>query len=76
MEGTLEVTISIGEAATELGISTKTLRRWADTGKIKSERSPTGQRRFFLADVKRITPRDLKQLDDHVTINYALCFKS
>lgn len=71
MEGTSEVTISIGDAAAELGISTKTLRRWANSGKIKSERSPTGQRRFFLADIKRITPRDLNKLDDRVTINYA-----
>ncbi|KYC39259.1 transposase [Scytonema hofmannii PCC 7110] len=71
MESTSEVTISIGDAAKELGVSTKTLRRWADSGKIKSERSPTGQRRFFLADIKRITPRDLKQLDERITINYA-----
>jgi len=54
-----------------LGVSTKTLRRWADSGKIKSERSPTGQRRFFLADIKRITPRELDRLDDRITINYA-----
>ena len=65
------MTISIGDAAKELGISTKTLRRWTDTGKIKFERSPTGQRRFFLADIKRITPRDFNQLDDRITINYA-----
>ena len=65
------MTVSIGDAAKELGVSTKTLRRWADSGKIKSERSPTGQRRFFLADIKRITPRDLKQLDERITINYA-----
>ncbi|MBE9161828.1 IS607 family transposase [Microcoleus sp. N3A4] len=71
MENTSEVTVSIGDAAKELGVSTKTLRRWADSGKIKSERSPTGQRRFFLADIKRITPRDLKQLDERITINYA-----
>jgi len=66
-----EVTISISDAAKELGISTKTLRRWADAGKIRAERSPTGQRRFFLADIKRITPRELNQLDDRITINYA-----
>lgn len=66
-----EVTVSIGDAAKELGISTKTLRRWADSGKIRSERSPSGQRRFFLADIKRITPRELNQLDDRITINYA-----
>jgi excisionase family DNA binding protein len=71
MENMSEVTISIGDAAKELGISTKTLRRWTDTGKIKFERSPTGQRRFFLSDILRITPRDFNQLDDRITINYA-----
>ena len=71
MENISDVTISIGDAAKELGISTKTLRRWTDTGKIKFERSPTGQRRFFLADILRITPRDFNQLDNRITINYA-----
>ncbi|NER23114.1 MAG: IS607 family transposase [Symploca sp. SIO1C2] len=71
MEGFSEATISIGDAAKELGISTKTLRRWADAGKIKFQRSPTGQRRFFLADIKRITPRNLGHLDERLTINYA-----
>ncbi len=71
MEGTFEVTISIGEAAHVIGVSTKTLRRWADADKIKYERSPTGQRRFYLADIKRITPRDLNQIDERITINYA-----
>jgi excisionase family DNA binding protein len=66
---TPEVTLSIGDAAKELGISTKTLRRWADSGKIRSERSPSGQRRFFLVDIKRITPRELNQLDERITIN-------
>ena len=65
------MTLSIGDAAKELGISTKTLRRWADSGKIRSERSPSGQRRFFLTDIKRITPRELNQLDERITINYA-----
>lgn len=68
---TPEVTMSIGDAAKELGVSTKTLRRWADSGKIRSERSPSGQRRFFLVDIKRITPRELNQLDERITINYA-----
>jgi excisionase family DNA binding protein len=66
-----EMTISIGEAAKELGISVKTLRRWADADKIRSERSPSGHRRFYLSDVKRITPRDLQPLDERITINYA-----
>jgi putative resolvase len=71
MDKSGEMTISIGDAAQQLGVSVITLRRWADSGKIRSERSPSGQRRFFLADIKRITPRDLKQLDDRITINYA-----
>jgi putative resolvase len=71
MEDVQSVTISIGDAAKELGVSVDTIRRWADQGKIRYERAPSGHRRFYLADIKRITPRDLKQLDDRITINYA-----
>jgi putative resolvase len=63
LETQADVTISIAEAAKELGVSTKTLRRWTDTGKIKFERSPTGQRRFYLSDLKQNNPRDLNQSD-------------
>ena len=71
MEDIPDMTISIGDAAKELGISVITLRRWADSGKIRSERSPTGHRRFYLADIKRITPRNLARVDERITINYA-----
>ena len=43
----------------------------SDAPKGAATRTPTGQRRFFLADIKRITPRDLNQLDERITINYA-----
>lgn len=66
-----QLTISIGEAAKELGVSVKTVRRWADADKLRFERSPSGHRRFYLSDIKRITPRDLQQLDERITINYA-----
>ncbi|OBU74870.1 IS607 family transposase [Cylindrospermopsis raciborskii] len=66
-----QMTISIGDTAKELGVSVKTVRRWADSGKLSFERSPSGHRRFYLADIKRITPRDFNQLEDRVTINYA-----
>nr|WP_248277731.1 IS607 family transposase [Brasilonema sp. UFV-L1] len=49
----------------------KTVRRWADAGKLRFERTPSGHRRFHLADIKRITPRDLNQLEERITINYA-----
>jgi excisionase family DNA binding protein len=66
-----EVTISIGDAAKELGVSVKTVRRWSEAGKLKSERSPSGHRRFYLSDIKRITPRDFNHLENRITINYA-----
>src|SRR5919199_295777 len=66
-----EVTVSIGEAAKELGVSVDTVRRWADSQKLKSVRAPSGHRRFYLADLKRLTPRELRQLDERITINYA-----
>jgi len=71
LEAKSKTTISISEASKELGVSTKTLRRWADDGKIKFERSPTNQRRFYLSDIKRIIPRDIDQVDARITINYA-----
>lgn len=71
MEENTELTVSIGEAAKELGVSVKTVRRWADAGKLRFERSPSGHRRFYLSDLKRIVPRDLEVLDDRITINYA-----
>jgi predicted site-specific integrase-resolvase len=30
-----QMTISIGDTAKELGVSVKTVRRWADTGKLR-----------------------------------------
>jgi len=71
MESHSEMTLSIGEAAKQLGVSTKTLRRWADAGKIRYQRSPTGQRRFYLKDIKHITPRNPQPLTHRLTINYA-----
>ena len=66
-----QITISIGDTAKELGVSVKTVRRWADAGKLRFERTPTGHRRFYLADIKKITPRDFRPLEERITINYA-----
>jgi putative resolvase len=41
--------VRIGEAAEALGVSTETVRRWERSGKIASERSPGGQRRYDLS---------------------------
>jgi excisionase family DNA binding protein len=71
MDNQEEMTISIGDAAKELGVSVKTVRRWADAGKIRYERSPSGHRRFYISDVKRLSPRKPEDLDSRITINYA-----
>lgn len=71
MKNIQDVTVSIGEAAKELGVSVDTVRRWADADKLKFVRAPSGHRRFYLTDLKRLTPRELKQLDERITINYA-----
>ena len=47
-----EVTISIGETAKELGVSVKTVRRWADAGKLRYKTEKFGSElilvdRFF-----------------------------
>jgi putative resolvase len=44
--------VSIGRAATELGVSRDTLRRWEAAGKIEVERSASGHRRYDLAQLR------------------------
>lgn len=42
------------EAATILGVSTSSLRRWENEGKLKAIRTPGGQRRFVLEEVEKV----------------------
>jgi molybdopterin-binding protein len=46
--------LRIGEAADALAISTDTLRRWIEDGKVAAERTSGGQRRVSRAEVNRI----------------------
>jgi molybdopterin-binding protein len=48
-------TIRVGKAAELLGVSSDTLRRWEASGKIRTRRSPGGQRLIALADVVRLS---------------------
>lgn len=43
-------------AAQRLGVSTKTLERWLEAGKIKAIKTPGGQRRYDLDSVVSIRP--------------------
>jgi DNA-binding transcriptional MerR regulator len=48
-------TISIGRAALVLGVSTKTVQRWEQMGKLSlAGRTEGGHRRYLLADVERL----------------------
>jgi len=44
----------IGEAADLLGVRVETLRRWEREGKLRTERTPGGQRRIPAAEIARL----------------------
>ncbi len=46
--------LRIGEAASQLGVSPDTLRRWAEAGRVEVELTPGGQRTVSQADVSRL----------------------
>jgi len=61
--------VGIGIAAKELGVSPLTLRRWEKAGKIKSERTLKGHRRYDLASLSGCAKRTEKS--SHTTLIYA-----
>lgn len=46
--------ISIGKAAKMMGVSTQSVRHWADAGKIRYFVTPTKHRRFSLEDINKM----------------------
>ncbi len=44
--------INVGEAASYLGVSAASLRKWSDEGLVAFYRTPGGQRRFSHADLE------------------------
>jgi diguanylate cyclase (GGDEF)-like protein/excisionase family DNA binding protein len=49
-----EQTVPLGEAADALGVSTSTLRRWADSSRIRAVRTAGGHRRFPVSELQRL----------------------
>lgn len=47
-----ESRLSIGEVARMAGVTVATVRNWEKAGKIASIRTPGGQRRFEISDVR------------------------
>ncbi len=48
----MERLVSIGEAASALGVSITTLRRWEASGKLVAEHTAGGHRRYDLAKLR------------------------
>jgi diguanylate cyclase (GGDEF)-like protein/excisionase family DNA binding protein len=46
----------VGDVAATLGVSTNTIRRWTDAGRIAAHRSPGGHRRYLAEDVSALLP--------------------
>jgi len=61
--------VSIGKLAKELGVSRDTLRRWEAAGKISSERTPKGHRRYDLNKILGRFPNSVNS--NRCTVGYA-----
>lgn len=48
------VVVKPGEAARLLGCSTAALAAWADRGVVRVRRLPSGHRRYFWEDIRRL----------------------
>jgi len=57
--------LSVTEAAQLLGVSTKTIRRWENEGRIKTTRTQGNHRRFSVSDLLN------HKQDASLTIAYA-----
>lgn len=52
-----DVPLTTREVARALGVSAATVKRWAETGVLRSVRTPGGHRRFFRADLEQVRGR-------------------
>jgi molybdopterin-binding protein len=50
-------TLTLGDAAREIGVSVDTLRRWDRAGKLRVERDERGRRRVSRAEINRVAPK-------------------
>jgi excisionase family DNA binding protein len=62
--------LTIKEAAKELGVAQETLRRWEAEGKIITERTKGGHRRYDVSKLIGVRPRQ-QQSVSKITIGYA-----
>jgi excisionase family DNA binding protein len=54
VRGAATATMALSDAVDALGVSASTLRRWADSGRVRVVRTAGGHRRFAVDDVRRL----------------------
>lgn len=52
----MSASVSLGDAARELGVSVDTLRRWDTAGKLSTFRDDRGRRRVYRSELDRVRP--------------------
>jgi excisionase family DNA binding protein len=52
--GDMDRWLSPAQASKYLGVSTRTLVRWEDRGRLRSARTPSGHRRYRLSELRRL----------------------
>jgi putative resolvase len=63
--------LPIGKVAKEIGVTLDTLRRWEKEGKITSERTPGGHRRYDLDQVLAYVNQKRNKTIEKVAVGYA-----
>jgi excisionase family DNA binding protein len=56
--------LPLGRAASALGVDEATLRHWADTGRVRTFRTPGGHRRFREDDLRALMRPEVPRVDD------------
>ncbi len=56
--------LPLGQAASLLGVDEATLRHWADTGRVRTFRTPGGHRRFQEDDLRALIRHDIPRVED------------
>ncbi len=63
--------LPLGKAATLLGVHSMTLRRWSDSGRFPSYRTPGGHRRFAISDIQKYLLRQRGMESDEIGQDWA-----
>lgn len=63
--------VSIGKAAEEIGVTIETLRRWEREGKVSSERTKGGHRRYDIEAIQLYISAKKEKKNDKIAVGYA-----